>query len=98
VAESPGGTLNFEFEGNAVGIAVAAGLDAGTIEYRIDKGSWQKQDLYTAWSAQLHLPWFYTLGYNLMPGKHRLQFKVLAEKNPQSKGNACRIRYFYVNQ
>ena len=41
VAESPTGILNFEFAGNAVGIAVAAGQDAGTIEYRIDKNSWK---------------------------------------------------------
>jgi len=98
VAEAPTGMLNFEFEGNAVGIAVAAGVDAGTIGYRIDKGDWQQQDLFTAWSSQLHLPWFYTLGYNLKPGKHQLKIRVLAEKNPQSKGSACRIRYFYVNQ
>lgn len=97
VAESPTGILNFGFTGNAVGIAVAAGQDAGTIKYRIDKNPWQKQDLFTAWSASLHLPWFYTLGYNLAPGKHRLQIRVLPEKNLQSKGQACRVRYFYVN-
>ncbi|MEK7719877.1 MAG: SGNH/GDSL hydrolase family protein [Bacteroidota bacterium] len=98
VAEVPGGILNYSFEGNAVGIAVAAGLDAGIIEYKIDKGPWQKQDLFTAWSAQLHLPWFYTLEYNLKPGKHRLKMRVLTERNPQSNGTACRIRYFFVNQ
>jgi sialidase-1 len=98
VAETPAGILNFEFEGNAVGIAVAAGMDAGTIEYRIDKGAWQTQDLYTAWSSQLHLPWFYTLGYGLAQAKHQLKIRVLAVKNSQSKGTACRIRYFYVNQ
>ncbi len=98
VAEKAAGTLNFKFEGNAVGIAVAAGLDAGTIEYRIDNNPWQKQDLFTDWSASLHLPWFYTLGYNLKNGKHRLQIRMLSEKNPQSKGNACRVRYFYVNE
>ncbi len=97
VAEAPTGILNYDFEGNAVGIAVAAGQDAGTIEFRIDKSPWQKQDLYTQWSASLHLPWFFTLGYNLTPGKHRLQIRVLPERNPQSKGNACRVRYFYVN-
>jgi sialidase-1 len=97
VAEVPGGFLKFNFEGNAIGIAVAAGMDAGIVEYSIDKGPWQKQDLFTAWSAQLHLPWFYTLGYNLTPGKHQLKIRLLAEKNSQSKGNACRIRYFYVN-
>ncbi len=98
VAETPGGTLKFDFEGNAIGIAVAAGLDAGIIEYRIDKGVWQKQDLFTQWSSSLHLPWFYTLGYGLTAGKHRLKIRVLPEKNIQSKGTACRIRYFYVNK
>jgi len=98
IAEAPGGTLKFDFEGNAIGIAVAAGLDAGMIEYRIDKGVWQKQDLFTQWSSSLHLPWFYTLGYGFKAGNHRLEIRVLPEKNIQSKGTACRIRYFYVNK
>ena len=98
VAETPGGTLKFDFEGNAIGIAVAAGLDAGMIEYRIDKGDWRKQDLFTQWSSQLHLPWFYTLGYELKEGKHLVEIRVLPEKNIQSKGTTCRIRYFYVNK
>ena len=98
VAETPGETLKFDFEGNAVGIAVASGSDAGMIEYRIDKGDWKKQDLYTQWSLQLHLPWFYTMGYGLKEGSHRLEIRVLPEKNTQSKGTACRIRYFYVNK
>lgn len=98
VTETPGETLKYDFRGNAIGIAVAAGSDAGIIEYRIDKGDWKKQDLYTKWSSQLHLPWFITLGYALKEGEHRLEIRVLPEKNLQSKGNACRIRYFYVNK
>lgn len=98
VTETPGETLKYDFRGNAIGIAVAAGSDAGIIEYRIDKGDWKKQDLYTKWSSQLHLPWFITLGYDLKEGEHRLEIRVLPEKNSQSKGTACRIRYFYVNQ
>jgi lysophospholipase L1-like esterase/pimeloyl-ACP methyl ester carboxylesterase len=98
IAEGPGETLKFDFEGNAIGIAVAAGLDAGIIEFRIDKGQWQKQDLFTPWSSSLHLPWFYTLGYGLKEGRHRLEIRILPEKNIQSKGTACRIRYFYVNK
>jgi lysophospholipase L1-like esterase/pimeloyl-ACP methyl ester carboxylesterase len=98
IAEGPGGILTFDFEGNAVGIAVASGPDAGIIQYRIDKSKWQKQDLFTPWSSSLHLPWFYTLSYGLEQGKHRMEIRVLPEKNIQSKGNACRIRYFYVNK
>lgn len=97
VAEGPGGILKYDFEGNAAGIAVAAGPDAGSIEYRIDKGTWQKLDLFTRWSSSLHLPMFHTLGYGLKAGKHRLEIRVIAEKNVQSKGTACRIRYFYIN-
>lgn len=97
VAETPGGTLRYDFRGNAIGIAIASGSDAGIIEYRIDKGNWEKQDLYTQWSSQLHLPWFVTLGYALKDGEHRLEIRLLPEKNSQSKGTACRIRYFYVN-
>ena len=98
VAESPSGILKFDFEGDAVGIAVAAGVDAGILEYSIDLQPWQRQDLFTAWSAQLHLPWFYTLAYRLKPGKHLLRLKLSADRNPFSKGTACRIRYFYVNR
>lgn len=98
VAETPGETLKYDFNGNAIGIAIASGSDAGIIEYRIDKGDWKRQDLYTQWSSQLHLPWFITLGYALKDGNHRLEIRVLPEKNAQSKGTACRIRYFYVNK
>jgi len=98
VCEKPGYSQKYDFEGNAVGIAVAAGPDAGIIEYCIDKGSWQKMDLHTQWSSSLHLPWFCTLGYGLKNGNHQLQIRILPDKNAQSKGTACRIRYFYVNR
>ena len=98
VTEKPGAILKYNFEGNAIGIAIASGQDAGTIEYRIDHEQWVKQDLFTLWSSQLHLPWFYTMKYGLQEGKHHLEIKVLPEKNSLSQGTACRIRYFYVNK
>jgi sialidase-1 len=98
IGESPGKILKFKFKGTAVGIAVAAGPDAGIIEYRIDKGEWKKQDLFTLWSSQLHLPWYYTLGAGLNSGNHVLQLRVSKQKNPHSKGNTCRLRYFFVNE
>ncbi len=90
--------LKFAFFGNAVGIAVAAGPDAGIIEYSIDGGAWETRDLFTDWSASLHLPWYYTLGEGLKTGKHLLKIRLSEEKNNMSVGRACRIRYFYVNQ
>lgn len=89
--------LTFEFEGNAIGIAVAAGPDAGMIEYRIDKGEWRRKDLFTTWSPRLHLPFFYTLAYGLDQGRHKLEIRLIEGRNTGSTGNACRLRYFYVN-
>ena len=98
VGEYPGKALKFNFKGNAVGIAVAAGPDAGIIEFKIDNGEWKTQDLFTRYSTLYHLPWYYTLAYGLSNGEHTLQIKLTDEKNEYSKGNICRIRYFFVNE
>ena len=97
VGEYPGKVLKFHFEGNTVGIAVAAGPDAGIIEYSIDNSDWQKQDLFSKWSKQLYLPWYYTLATGLKNKKHTLQIRLSEEKNPESVGNKCVLRYFYYN-
>ena len=98
VGDYPGKIIKFQFEGNAVVIAVAAGPDAGIIEYSIDDSDWQKQDLFTQWSKNLYLPWFYTLGSGLKSGKHTLQIRLTDEKNQGSTGNKCVLRYFYFNK
>lgn len=97
VSQEPGAKLRFRFKGQAIGIAVAAGYDAGMIEYRIDGGDWQKLNLFTKWSKHLHLPWYYTLAAELPDKKHLLELKIAEEKDERSAGHACRIRYFYVN-
>ncbi len=94
----PGKILIFEFAGTAVGVAVAAGPDAGIIEYSVDGSAWEKQDLFTRWSTYLHLPWYYTLKAGLKSGNHVLQLRLSKDKNPSSTGNNCRIRYFFVNE
>jgi len=98
IGDTSGAILKFKFEGTAVGIAVAAGPDAGIIEYRIDGGPWLRQDVFTNWSGQLHVPWYYTLEAGLVPAKHVLRLRLIGENNAASKGNSCRIRYFYVNK
>jgi sialidase-1 len=89
--------IKFKFTGNAVGIAVAAGQDAARIRFRIDKGDWQQLDLFTKWSKQLHLPWFYTLAAELKNEPHILEIQVPDSINKASAGKVCRIRYFYIN-
>ena len=98
ISDIPGSTLKLNFEGTAVGIAVATGKDAGSIEYRIDKNEWQKLNLFTKWSASLHLPWYYTLASELSMKDHVLEMRIAKTKDDRSAGNACRIRYFYSNK
>lgn len=97
IGNYPTAPLKLKFRGHTVGIAVAAGQDAGMIEYRIDKGEWQQLNLFTRWSKSLHLPWYYTLASGLKSKKHRLEIRLIADKDQRSAGNACRIRYFYAN-
>lgn len=97
VADSPGAELTFSFGGKAVGIAVAAGPDAGTIEYSIDGSAYRKLDLYTNWSKNLHIPWYYVLDAELNDEKHQISIRISEDKNPDSKGHACRIKTFFIN-
>ncbi len=97
VGEYPAKTLKFLFKGNAVGIAVAAGPDAGIIEYRIDKGEWKTKDLFTKHSKAYHLPWYYVLADALPSGKHTLEMRMTDKRNKSSVGNKCVLRYFFVN-
>ena len=88
--------LTFEFKGQAVGIAVASGFDAGIIKYRIDEGVWKELNLKTRWSDYLHLPWYYTLEAEIQSGVYTLELKLLSPGDDNA--TACRIRYFYVNK
>ena len=97
-ANSPGSSLKYGFEGRAVGIAVATGPDAGSIEYRVDKGKWRQLNLFTKWSKHIHLPWYFTLADELGNGRHKLEIRIAGHKDSRSTGNACRIRYFYINR
>ncbi|MCF6358548.1 MAG: hypothetical protein L3J54_12145, partial [Draconibacterium sp.] len=97
VGEYPGKVIKFHFEGNAVGIAVAAGPDAGIIEYSIDNSDWKTQDLFSKWSKKLYLPWYYTLATGLKNKKHTLQIRMAEDRNQESVGNKCVPRYFYYN-
>ena len=96
-AETPGAALSLSFKGTAIGIAVISGADAGIITYSVDKAPFKTADLYTQWSNYLHLPWYILLDSNLHKGSHVLKIRVAGEKNPKSKGNACRIVYFIKN-
>ena len=98
VAQQPGATLTFKYTGPAVGIFVAAGADAGIVEYRVDNGPWRKRDLFTRWSRSLHIPWAHVLAAELSDGPHTLTLRVSQEKNAASTGHAVRIVHFLANE
>jgi len=97
VGGSAGSSLTFDFKGRGVGIAIISGPDAGKISYSIDGKKTQTMDLFTAWSTQLHLPWYLMLADELSYGKHTLRLQISQDKHEKSTGNACRIVYFLVN-
>jgi sialidase-1 len=97
IAETPGEECRFAFEGTAVGIFVTAGPDAGTVEFQIDGGAWRNQNLFTNWSATLHIPWTYVLDADLSPGRHELVMRVAAGADPKSTGHAVRIAHLLAN-
>ena len=91
VAETPGATLRLSFEGTGVGIFVPAGPDIGIVEYSIDGGLFVEKDLWSGWSASIHLPIAYMLNADLAPGKHEMVLRVSGKSNPKSKGTTVRI-------
>lgn len=97
-AEKPGAALTLSFTGTAIGMAVVSGPDAGVVEYSIDHAGWKKINLYTEWSNWLHLPWYVLFGSGLKHKQHVVQIKISNEQPAGSKGHACRIVHFLVNQ
>jgi hypothetical protein len=97
VSEVPGEVATFKFKGNAVGVFVAAGPDAGQLQFRIDGGEWQTRDLFTQWSSGLHLPWAVVLAAGLPEVAHSLELRVDEARNSASKGTAVRVLHFLVN-
>ncbi len=98
VGTRPGDSFEFEFTGRGVGIFVAAGPDAGIIEYRIDSGPVRQVDTFTRWSRGLNLPWAYILDGDLQPGRHQIRLVISHEKNAKSRGHALRICHLLVNR
>lgn len=98
VSQEPGSSFEFSFTGNAVGIVVAAGPDAGMIRVTIDNGKDEVIDLFTQWSRSLHLPWYIVLDDDLDLGKHKVHVEMLDTRNQKSVGSACRIVHFIINR
>lgn len=99
VRAEPGGELRLTFRGRAIGVLVAAGPDAGVLEFSIDGGPFERRPLFTRWSAGLHLPWVHVLQTGLDPTTdHELALRVGEQQLAGSSGRAARILDFVVNE
>ena len=83
----PGDRFTLNFKGNALGLAVLSGPDAGVVRYRVDGTAWKYLDLYTQWSSGLHLPWYKILADELGPGQHQVEVEV-ANRDKQANIDA----------
>lgn len=97
VATETGAELHLRFHGTAIGILVAAGPDAGVVEWSIDGGTSHTRDIYTRWSSKLHLPWAQMLASALPPGTHELRLRLAAGDKLHGKVHALRLLHFLVN-
>ena len=92
------GILKLDFRGSAIGMLAMSGPDAGTIEYSIDGDEYLLFDQYTSNSYYQHLPRYFLLAADLDPDKkHNIRIRMAEKANAESKGNACRIKSFFVN-
>ena len=90
-ADQPGAEVTVSFTGKVIGFYLTAGPDAGILEYSIDGGAFQKQDLYHHYSSGLHYPRSVILADELSAGAHTAVLRISAEKNEKSKGHAARL-------
>lgn len=98
-SDQVGDSFCLEFEGNAIGMLVFSGPDAGMIEYSIDGGPFKPYDLYTVNSWMYYVPRYYILCDGLSSRKtHSLVVRIVKQKNGYSLGNRCIIKEFFVNK
>ncbi len=108
-ARQPGDTLEFEFEGTALGVYQNVQADGGKYEWTIDDGvnvpgdpkfggprGVKKGVVETAPGKYFPRYSYALLTTGLTPGKHTLKLRVLPEKNATSTGHRVLIGYFMV--
>lgn len=97
VATEPGSEFDLDFEGNAVGLLITSGPDAGIVESSVDGGAWKKIDTFTIFSPSLHLPWAIILADGLPQGRHAIRVRIAPDHNPKSTGTALRAQLILLN-
>ncbi len=76
IASEAGSSLEFSFEGTAVGVYGTFGPNSCVIEYSVDGAPYRTLDTYTKWSGNLYLPWVYIIEDELSSSSHKLSLRI----------------------
>src|SRR6185369_14236646 len=78
----PGASAEFSFEGSGFDYIYGRAFNRGRAAVRVDESEWQVIDAYAP-----EINWQTTRSWTgLKPGVHRVQIKVLPERDPNSEG------------
>lgn len=97
VGTEPGAEFEFSFEGTGCGLFIAAGPDAGRLEFSIDGGEDRQVETFTHWSAGLHLPWVLILDDTLKSGPHTAKVRIASGHDAKGTGTALRVFHLLLN-
>jgi hypothetical protein len=94
----PGAEFEFSFTGTGCGLFIAAGPDAGRIEFSIDGGEYRDSSTPSRTGVpDLHLPWALILDDGLKNGQHTVTVRIAEGHNDKGKGTALRVFHLLLN-
>ena len=92
IAENPGSTFKFDFEGTDLGLFYNADEDCGKLSFLVDGKQQLIVDTYL-WHENCKEKIIFT---SLTPGKHTVEVTLLQDKNGKSSGTKAEIGAFLV--
>ena len=95
-SETAGAELSFSFVGDAVGLFLTAGPDAGDVEATVDGKSVPLLKLRASYGS-LHYPYVHMVADGLAETKHTVRLKVAAATRGGKACTAVRIHRIFVN-
>jgi len=92
----PGAELNFDFEGNVIGIYLTVEMTSGILEYSIDCNKWLSIDTWDKYALEFPRAKGIILDDSLNFGNHNIKIRVSENKNEKSEGHYLRLGAFLV--
>ena len=96
-ADAPGTELKFPFRGTVMGLYWLVAPDSGDIEWSIDGSAVKRASSWDRYALRLSRAHYTILDDALPDRDHVLTFRILPEKNAESKGTWIRIGALLVN-